>query len=159
VKKFFLATIPALLVTAFVWTIGNILINPEEPKKVAEINITSTKTKEMKKSSTISLSETPAPGKKQAKKCKACHSLSKDKKVKIGPPLWGIVGSKKAQTVDFKYSKKLQSLGGVWSEEELSKFIQAPNKYAPGTKMLFKGIKDDQDRKNLIIFLKTLTDQ
>ena len=73
--------------------------------------------------------------------------------------MWSIVGAKKARTTNFKYSEKLQNLDGVWNEEELSKFIKAPNQYIPETKMLFKGIKNDEDRKNLIIFLKTLTDE
>ena len=50
-------------------------------------------------------------------------------------------------------------LEDLLSEEELSIFIKVPNQYIPGTKMLFKGIKNDEDRKNLIIFLKTLTDE
>lgn len=138
---------------------GNILIKPEEPKNIISTSFISAETKKIKESSIPNVAKKFPLGEKQVKKCKACHSLKKDRKIKIGPPLWSIVGAKKARTENFQYSEKLRGLGGTWSEEELSKFIKAPNKYIPGTKMLFKGIKNDEDRKNLIIFLKTLTDR
>ena len=158
-KKIFFAIFPSILVTAFAWTISNVLIKPEEAKNIISVNPVPMKKEKAQEPPIQNISQEFSLGEKQAKKCKACHSLKKDKKIKIGPPLWSIVGAKKARTTNFKYSEKLQNLGGIWSEEELSKFIKVPNQYIPGTKMLFKGIKNDEDRKNLIIFLKTLTDE
>ena len=38
-------------------------------------------------------------GEKIAKQCVACHSLDNSLKIKVGPPLWGIVNRKAASNV------------------------------------------------------------
>ena len=37
----------------------------------------------------------------------ACHSVDNSLKVKVGPPLWGIVNRNAASISDFKYSDAL----------------------------------------------------
>ena len=37
-KKIFFAIFPSILVTAFAWTISNILIKPEEAKNIISVN-------------------------------------------------------------------------------------------------------------------------
>ena len=44
-------------------------------------------------------------GEKIAKQCVACHSFDNSLKVKVGPPLWGVVNRSAASIGDFKYSK------------------------------------------------------
>jgi cytochrome c len=43
--------------------------------------------------------------------------------------------------------------GKVWTENELSSFLEDPMKARPGTKMGYAGIKNDQERLALIKFL------
>ncbi len=43
-----------------------------------------------------------------------------------------------------------------WGNQELSDFLANPKKFIPGNKMSFAGIKDPQDRANLIAYLATL---
>lgn len=91
------------------------------------------------------------------KKCRACHDVGPDAKNKVGPLLNGIIG-RKAGTIDgFAYSdaNKAAGAGGlVWSEDVLFKYLENPLTFMKGTKMAFAGLKDPQDRKDVIAYLK-----
>ena len=43
--------------------------------------------------------------------------------------------------------------GLVWDEESLSAFLEKPRKYLPKTRMSFAGLKDEEDRANVIAYL------
>ena len=98
------------------------------------------------------------PGKKLAKKCALCHTFKKDGPRKIGPNLWDIVGADKARWENFSYSAALAGVGGSWGYEELDAFVANPKAYIPGTKMTFNGLKEPEDRADLIAYLRTLSD-
>lgn len=91
-------------------------------------------------------------GKKIFRKCRACHKVEEGKNG-VGPSLWGIVGRPIGALDGFSYSDAMADKGGNWSVSELMEFIQAPNSYLPGTKMSFAGVKDPQDRMNVIAYL------
>ncbi|MDH3242097.1 MAG: c-type cytochrome [Alphaproteobacteria bacterium] len=96
-------------------------------------------------------------GKSVANKCTTCHDLSKGGKAKLGPALWGIVGAKIADG-SFRFSDALKKLQGKWDFAALNAFLADPKGYAPGTKMVFAGIKNDGDRAALILYLRSLAD-
>ena len=95
-------------------------------------------------------------GKKIAKQCVACHSFDNSLKIKVGPPLWGIVNRKAASINDFKYSEALVNYNKAWSREELFNFLEKPKDYIKGTKMIYKGLKKPSDRVDLISYLESL---
>lgn len=98
-----------------------------------------------------------AAGEKQIKKCTACHTFDKGGKNGVGPNNFGIVGANIAHRSDFSYSATLTAMKDKkWTEQALSEFLTNPKKFAPGNKMAFAGIKNPQDRANLIAYLKTL---
>jgi cytochrome c len=45
---------------------------------------------------------------------------------------------------------------GAWTPENISSFIESPRAYAPGTKMAYNGMRDVEDRADLIAYLATL---
>jgi cytochrome c len=99
-----------------------------------------------------------ADGKSVSVKCEQCHDTSSAKTIKIGPPLYGVVGRARASIAGFDYSAAMKAKGGSWTYDELFKFIKAPGAYITGTKMSFAGLSSAKDRINLIAFLRTNTD-
>ena len=92
------------------------------------------------------------------KKCRACHDVGPGAKNKVGPLLNGILG-RAAGTIDgYNYSpanKEAGAKGLAWTEDVLFKYLEAPLAFMPGTKMAFAGLKDAQDRKDIIAYLKS----
>lgn len=97
-------------------------------------------------------------GKAGFSKCKSCHVAEKGKGSTVGPNLWGVVNRKAASLEGFNYSEGMKTKGGDWTFENLSAFIRNPKGYAPGTKMVFAGIKDPAAEADLLAYLATLAD-
>lgn len=102
-------------------------------------------------------------GKKVAiRQCFACHDITENKAIKVGPPLWGVYGRAPGMAEGYKYSdehlSKKDSI--VWDEATLDAYLQDPKGLIPGNKMVYPvpGLKvmSDKQRRNVIEFLKTL---
>lgn len=101
-----------------------------------------------------------AAGKKAFKKCKACHSATKNGKNKTGPNLWNTVNRSIASSEGFKYSPAMTELKSeTWTAEKLDTFLLAPKKFVKKTKMVFAGLKKQADRNNLIAWLAQQADE
>jgi cytochrome c len=91
------------------------------------------------------------------KKCRACHDAGPGAKNKVGPLLNGILGRKAGTIEGFAYSDANKAAGAKgleWTEDVMFKYLENPLAFMPGTKMAFAGLKDPQDRKDLIAYLK-----
>jgi cytochrome c len=99
-----------------------------------------------------------ADGAEVFKKCRACHDVGPEAKNKVGPMLNDIIGRTAGTVPQFAYSEANKTAGAnglTWSEESLAKYLWDPRAFMPGTKMAFAGLKDPQDRNDLIAYLKT----
>lgn len=88
------------------------------------------------------------------KKCRACHQIGDDAKNAVGPVLNGLFGRKSGTIEGFTYSDANKNSGVVWDEANFAKYIADPRGFMPGNKMAFAGLKDPEDVKDLIAFLK-----
>jgi cytochrome c len=97
-------------------------------------------------------------GAKIFKKCAACHSISQGGGNKIGPALWGVLGRKAGSISDYKYSKAIVAHGKPWSFEEMNGFLIKPKDWIKGTKMSFAGLKNENERAAVILYMNENTD-
>ena len=95
-------------------------------------------------------------GKKVYNKCKTCHALEAGKK-KLGPTLHGIIGRTAGTVEGYKYSDVMKESGIVWTEENIDAYLAKPKEFMPGNKMVFPGLKKDQQRADVIAYLKEAT--
>ena len=87
-------------------------------------------------------------------RCMACHALAQNR---VGPRHCGLFGRKAGSVPNYPYSSAMKKYGVTWNEETLDKFIENPLKTVPGTKMGYAGVKNPQERPDLIAYLKKAT--
>jgi cytochrome c len=92
-------------------------------------------------------------GKRQFIFCQACHTTNIGGANKVGPNLSGVVGRAAGQAEGFVYSAALADAGLTWDAAALDKWIENPAAMVPGTTMVFAGIRDAEQRANLVAYL------
>lgn len=98
-----------------------------------------------------------AKGEKVFNQCKACHDVDKGIN-KVGPTLKGIIGRQIATVEGYAYSEDMKAFGEarkVWDDETFLEYIENPKKDVPKTKMAFAGLKKEDQREDLLAYLKT----
>ncbi|XAZ19529.1 cytochrome c family protein (plasmid) [Sinorhizobium sp. B11] len=96
----------------------------------------------------------PEKGQKLFARCSACHATTEQSKV--GPGLFGVVDRPAGTADGYGYSAAMKSSGLTWDEATLDAFLKSPSGVVKGTRMTVS-IQKDQDRADVIAYLKTLT--
>lgn len=163
-------TIAAVLVAGIVFFlagfIGDNLVRETRPKQVAfNIEVPEAAKKGAAPApagppiSVLLAKADPARGEELTKKlgCVACHTFNEGGNNGIGPNLYNVVGEPIGKGKGFSFSSALAGKGGDWTYPELNEWLTKPSAFAPGTKMTFVGVKNDQDRADIIDYLHTLS--
>ena len=91
--------------------------------------------------------------------CAGCHSLV-PRRIRVGPSLASLFGRKAGSLPSFPiYSMALKTTDIVCNEKTLDVWLTNPKEFIPGTKMPFAGLKDPQERADMIAYLKEATKQ
>lgn len=101
----------------------------------------------------------PAKGEKVFKRCQACHVANSDQN-RVGPGLKGLFGRTAGTHEGFNYSDAMKEKGQeglVWNDETLGKYLEDPKSYIPKNKMAFPGLKKEDEREDVIAYLKEAT--
>lgn len=88
--------------------------------------------------------------------CRSCHAIGPGVNG-VGPSLHGVVGRTAGTLPGYNYSKAMKAAGVVWTEDTLQAYLENPRTHVPGTKMSFAGIDSEQDRRDVVAYLKTLS--
>ena len=105
-------------------------------------------------STATGLAQDVEKGQAAFKVCMACHSIGAGAKNKIGPELNGLDGRKAGTVAGFSYSDANKNSGIVWNEATFKEYIKDPRAKVPGTKMIFAGVKNEQQINDLWAYLK-----
>lgn len=99
-----------------------------------------------------------ANGEKVYRRCQACHVVNNEQN-RVGPHLVGLFGRKAGAVEGYNYSDALKSSDITWDEATLDQWLADPKGFIPKNKMAFPGLKKEEERADVIAYLKQATAQ
>ena len=166
INKIIAAILVTVLLVLGLGKISDVIFQVEKPDIAGykvEVNLDGATTSQASSDSQLDISALLAlgsveDGEKVFKKCAACHSINANGKNKIGPKLWNVMFRPVGSVTDYKYSQALTSYGKEWSWEEMNGFLIKPATWIKGNKMGFAGLKKEEDRASVILYLNENSD-
>jgi cytochrome c len=99
----------------------------------------------------------PAAGQRVFNQCMACHTINQGGPNRVGPNLHGVAGRKAGSIEGFRYSANMKQLaeGGLtWNDETLTRYLTNPKSVVPQGSMAFPGLRNEQQVKDVIAYVK-----
>lgn len=90
--------------------------------------------------------------------CKVCHTVGPSEPHRQGPNLHGLFNRRSGSVEDFYgYSYNMRQLEIVWNEETLDRYLAEGRDFVRGTTMRMANIRDEEDRRAIIAYLREAT--
>lgn len=108
----------------------------------------------------VSMAQDAVLGERVFIKCRACHAIGGQAKIKMGAPLNNLIGRKAASVQGVTYSEAMVQKGAenlIWNAKTLDAFLRRPSSFVPRTSMTFSGLKKPEDRVAVIAYLTQFT--
>ncbi len=104
----------------------------------------------------------PVKGEELFKQCAACHAIGDGAAHTVGPTLNHVFGRTAGSAPGYEtFSPAMRAKGEEeslnWDEKSLYIFLAGPARYVPGTTMGFKGLRREQEIKDLLSYLITFS--
>lgn len=99
----------------------------------------------------------PSRGEEVFAQCRSCHQIGQGASDRIGPHLNGIFGRRAGAHDGFRYSDDMAMMGSdglTWEIETLNAYLENPKALVSRTRMNFAGLKDAQDRSDILAYLR-----
>ncbi|WP_297803587.1 cytochrome c family protein [uncultured Brevundimonas sp.] len=96
-------------------------------------------------------------GRRVFARCRSCHTITDGGPNMTGPNLHGLFGRQVGTHKGYRYSQTLTKADFVWDAEKLDEWLERPSGFLPGNKMSFVGVAAEQDRRDVIAYLKVHT--
>lgn len=99
-------------------------------------------------------------GERVARRCASCHTFEEGGGNGTGPYMWDVMGRDVAGVDGYGYSSAMVSYaegGRVWGFQNMYDYLENPRSYVEGTAMSFAGLRNQEDRINIIAYMRTLS--
>ncbi len=99
----------------------------------------------------------PEKGREVFAQCTSCHQIGQGAEDRIGPHLNGIFGRRAGAHEGFRYSDDMKMMGAdglTWELANLDAYLENPKALVSRTRMNFAGLKDPQDRSDILAYLR-----
>ncbi len=99
-------------------------------------------------------------GERVSRRCASCHTFDEGGANMTGPAMWDVMGRAVAAIDEYGYSSAMEDYaegGVVWGFENMYAYLERPSAYVPGTAMSFAGLRDQEDRINLLAYMRSLS--
>lgn len=97
-------------------------------------------------------------GRRVFAQCRSCHTTDPAGGNRVGPNLHGVFGREIGAKEGFTYSQAVQDADFTWDADHLDHWLANPQTFLPGNRMAFAGVRNEEQRRDVIAYLMVETD-